>query len=158
MRDLGEFTVKGVREPLHVHQLEGTGPRRTRLDVSRARGLSRFVGRDNEMAVLDGALARALEGHGQVVGLVAEPGVGKSRLGYELTERCRTSGLPVFEARAVAHGRTIPFLTLLEYLRGHLGERTRRVVEAANQELRRGPRVPHGHQRADSVEPSICGI
>jgi class 3 adenylate cyclase/tetratricopeptide (TPR) repeat protein len=135
LRDLGEFRVKGVREPLHVHQLEGTGPRRTRLDVSRARGLSRFVGRDAEMAVLDGALARALEGHGQVVGVVAEPGVGKSRLGYELTERCRTSGLPVFEARAVAHGRTIPFLTLLEYLRGYLGIGERDAASTAREKV-----------------------
>src|SRR5437867_2493247 len=52
LRDLGRFTLKGVREPVLVYELEGLGPLRTRLDVSRTRGFSRFVGRDDEMATL----------------------------------------------------------------------------------------------------------
>src|SRR5438128_4210533 len=68
LRDLGRFTVKGVRNPLRVFELEGVGALRTRLDLSRARGFSRFVGRDDEMAALESALARALAGSAQVVG------------------------------------------------------------------------------------------
>jgi hypothetical protein len=57
VRDLGPTTVKGVREPIRVYQLEDVGALRTRLDVSRRRGFSRFVGRASEMAALDAALA-----------------------------------------------------------------------------------------------------
>jgi class 3 adenylate cyclase/tetratricopeptide (TPR) repeat protein len=121
LRDLGPLVVKGVREPLRLHVLEGAGVHRTRLDVSRARGFSRFVARQEEMAVLEAALARSLDGHGQVVGVVAEPGVGKSRLCFEFAERCRARGLRVQEAHAVAHGKTVPFLTVLEYLRADYG-------------------------------------
>src|SRR5947199_1229184 len=87
LRDLGAFTLKGVREPIRAHELEGAGTHRTRLDVSRARGFSRLVGRQEETATLEAALAHALDGQGQVVGVVGEPGVGKSRLCHELVER-----------------------------------------------------------------------
>src|SRR5262249_15312388 len=89
LRDLGAFTLKGVRHPVHIHELEGAGPSRTRFDVARACGFSRFVGRADEMAAVDAAMARAFDGHGRVVGVVGEPGVGKSRLCHELTERAR---------------------------------------------------------------------
>ena len=68
---------------------------RTRLDRSRARGLSKFVGRDDEMERLETALRRALDGDGQAVGLMAEAGSGKSRLCYEFLERCRSRGITV---------------------------------------------------------------
>jgi hypothetical protein len=70
LRDLGASRIKGVSEPLHVFELEGIGTLRTRLDVSRARGFSRFVGRQEEMGTLEAALARMLAGQGQVVGRV----------------------------------------------------------------------------------------
>jgi class 3 adenylate cyclase len=79
LRDLGASSIKGVSEPLHIFELEGAGAHRTRLDVSRARGFSRFVGRQEEMATLEASLARTLAGQGQVVGVVAEAGTGKSR-------------------------------------------------------------------------------
>src|SRR5215467_4931747 len=85
LRDLGAFALKGVRHPVHIHELEGAGASRTRLDVARARGFSRFVGRDDEMAAVETAMARAFDGQGRVIGVVGEPGVGKSRLCHELT-------------------------------------------------------------------------
>jgi len=121
LRDLGPLTVKGVRDPLRVYELEGVGSLRTKLDVSRARGFSRFVGREGETAALEAALARATQGDSQVVGVVADAGVGKSRLCFEFSQRCRARGLAVHEAHAVAHGKAIPFFTLLEYLRGYFG-------------------------------------
>ena len=93
VRDRGTHELKGVGEPLHVYELAGLGRLRSRLDVSRERGLSRFVGRERELAVLTSALARAQEGDGQVVGVVGEAGIGKSRLCYELSEHCRRSGI-----------------------------------------------------------------
>ncbi len=117
LRDLGQSAVKGVRAPLRLYELEGVGRLRTRFDVARARGLSRFVGRADEMTTLEAALAQAIQGQGRVVGVVAEPGTGKSRLCFEFVERCRARGLVVNEAHAVAHGKSIPFLPVLEMLR-----------------------------------------
>jgi class 3 adenylate cyclase len=119
--DLGSVAVKGVREPVRVHEIEGVGALRTRFDASRARGLARFVGRADEMGVLDAALTRAREGHGPVVGMVAEAGIGKSRLGFEFAERCRARGIAVYEAQALAHGKMIPFLPVLQLLRSLFG-------------------------------------
>src|SRR5881628_1232880 len=121
LRDLGPFTVKGVRDPLRVYELEGTGSVRTKLDVSRARGFSRFVGRDAEIATLEAALTRAAAGDAQVVGVVAEAGLGKSRLCYEFVQRCRARRIPVDEAHGVAHGKMVPYLLVLEFLRGYFG-------------------------------------
>ena len=83
LRDLGQLDVKGVREPLRVYELQGVGPLRTRLEVAASRGLVRFVGRQGEMEQLRRAWEAARAGHGQIVGVVGEAGVGKSRLVYE---------------------------------------------------------------------------
>src|SRR5438067_8889596 len=119
--ELGPFRVKGLRDPVRVYELEGPGVLRTRLDRSRARGLSRFVGREEETAVLETALGRVLEGQGCAVGVVAEAGVGKSRLCWEFIERARARGLVVHQAHCVPHGRMVPFLPILELLRGFFG-------------------------------------
>src|SRR5207237_4128817 len=92
-----------------------------RLVASRARGLARFVGRDADMATLEAALAEAQAGHGQVVGVVAAAGTGKSRLCWEFAERCRSRGITVNEGHAVAHGRSIPYLPVLEVCRAYYG-------------------------------------
>jgi class 3 adenylate cyclase len=121
LRDVGETRVKGLNDPLYVFELEGVGLVRTRLEVSRARGFTKFVGRQSEMAVLEGALERAISGNAQVVGVVAEPGTGKSRLCYEFAERCRAREIPVYEARGVAHGKAVPLLPILEFFRSYFG-------------------------------------
>ncbi len=90
---------------------------RTRFDLSRVRGLSSFVGRGTDLQTLQTALDHAASGEGQVVGVVAEAGAGKSRLCFEFAEHCRGQGLQVFEGRGVAHGRNIPFLPILDLIR-----------------------------------------
>jgi hypothetical protein len=101
LRDLGETRIKGLSDPLHVFELEGVGRVRTRLEVSHARGFSKFVGRSNEMAALEAALERAISGNAQVVGVVADAGTGKSRLCYEFAELCRAHGITVYEAHGL---------------------------------------------------------
>ena len=135
MEPLGEVQMKGAREPVRVFELQGVGPMRTRLDVSRARGLTRFVGRDQEMATLEAALSSALEGNGRVVGVMAEPGTGKSRLCLEFAERCRARGIRVREAHALPHGKSIPFLTILEFLREFFGVAERDTDEEARHKI-----------------------
>ncbi len=119
LADLGAFRVKGASEAVGVFELRGGGALRTRFDVSRARGLSRFVGRDADMQTLEAALAQAQAGNGQVVGIVAEAGTGKSRLCFEFLERCRARGATLQVGRAVAHGKNIPFLPMLEAFRSY---------------------------------------
>jgi adenylate cyclase len=123
LEDLGEFGVKGVAEPVRVFELAGSGRMQTRFDVSRSRGLSRFVGRAADMQTLESALEQAGQGNGQVVGVVAEAGTGKSRLCFEFLEGCRARGHTVQVGRAVAHGRNIPFLPMLEAFRDYFGIR-----------------------------------
>ena len=117
LRDLGAMKIKGVDAPVRVAELEGVGRMRTRLDRSRARGLSKFVGRDDEMQQLETALRRALDGDGQAVGLMAEAGSGKSRLCYEFLERCRSRGIAVRTTTGVPHGRAVPLQPILEFYR-----------------------------------------
>ncbi len=119
--DLGDFKIKGATAPVQVHRLSGLGTSRHRFDVSRNRGLSRFVGRATDLRTLEDALAQTAAGNGQVVGVVAEAGTGKSRLCFEFLEQCRARGLEVFEARAVAHGRNVPLLPILELFRAYFG-------------------------------------
>ena len=115
--DLGEFEIKGSSQPIRVSRLEGVGTARSRLDLARDRGFTRFVGRREEMAELQRALARAADGDGGAVGIVAEPGVGKSRLCHEFAEHCRREGFEVFEAQAQAHSSSSPYLPVLQMLR-----------------------------------------
>jgi adenylate cyclase len=121
LADLGNFEIKGASQPVGVFELAGVGAARSRLDLSRERGFSRFIGRDEEMAVLERALERAERREGAAIGIVAEPGVGKSRLCHEFAERCRERGIEVFECQAQAHGRTIPFMPVLQMLRSYFG-------------------------------------
>jgi len=121
LEDLGSFNVHGVAEPVPVFELVGVGTLRTRFDLSRARGLSRFVGREVDMQLLESAFESARGGRGRAVGVVADAGVGKSRLCFEFTERCRAAGLTVLAGSGVAHGRNLPLLPILEIFRGYFG-------------------------------------
>jgi class 3 adenylate cyclase len=90
---LGPLPVKGLGTAVEVYEVVGAGGVRSRLQAAVARrGLTRFVGRDAELAQLRKALAQAAAGHGQVMAVVGEPGVGKSRLVWELAQSHRTAG------------------------------------------------------------------
>jgi adenylate cyclase len=135
LQDLGEFEIKGASKPVGVFELAGVGGARSRLDLSRERGFSRFVGRDRELAALEEALALSQDGDGRAVGLVAEPGVGKSRLSHEFVQRCREQGLEVFEAQAQAHGQQIPFMPVLQMLRSFFGIGEREDDQVAREKI-----------------------
>jgi class 3 adenylate cyclase len=116
---LGETQIKGVEEPLHVYEVLGAGPLRTRLQVSATRrGLTRFVGRQSELEQLQRALEQAKVGHGQIVGMMGEPGLGKSRLFYEFKLTAQ-SGCLVLEAYSVSHGKAAPYLPVIELLKNY---------------------------------------
>ena len=116
---LGPIAVKGFAAPTDVHELTGVGTARSRFQATALRGLSRFVGRDGEMALLDRALEDAGQGRGQLVAVVGEPGVGKSRLLWELTHSHRTQDWLVLESRSVSYGKGLALLPVVELLRSY---------------------------------------
>ena len=122
---LGPMAVKGLPAPVEVYELTAVSAVRSRLQAAAARGLSRFVGRDAEIEQLRRALERARQGQGQVASIVGEPGVGKSRLVFELTHSHRVEGWLVLEAASVSYGKATSYLPVIDLLRGYfrVGER-----------------------------------
>jgi len=114
---LGQFPVKGLTEPVEVFELVGASAVRRRLQAGAARGLTRFVGRQQELAALQQALEQAGAGHGQVVALVGEPGVGKSRVVYEFVPSHHTPGWLVLESASVSYGKATPYFPVIDLLK-----------------------------------------
>jgi class 3 adenylate cyclase/tetratricopeptide (TPR) repeat protein len=121
LEDLGDRELRGTGGRQRLFALRGLGPLRTRLDRSRSVGLSRFVGRDAELAQLEEARRRALREGGQLVAIVGEAGSGKSRLCFEFLERCRARGVAAYQASCVAHASDQPLVPMLELLRATFG-------------------------------------
>jgi len=126
----------------------GAGPGRTsevtgrtrvasRFDLSRARGLSRFVGREAVLAQLETALAESAAGAGQVVGLMADAGSGKSRLCFEFAQQCRARGVRVFAGAAV-QGRNAPFAAVTAALRAVFEVEPQDEPSVARDKIRQG--------------------
>ena len=114
---LGPVPVKGLEEPVEVFELVGASGLRRRLQAAAARGLTPFVGRQQELEALHQALARAQTGHGQVVALVGEAGVGKSRLVHECVHSHRTQGWRVLESASVSYGKATPYFPVIDLLK-----------------------------------------
>lgn len=112
---LGPVTAKGIEVPMEVYELEGVNTR-MRIQALAARGLSKFVGRQNEIEMLGRAAAQAQSGHGQVVALVGEAGVGKSRVFWEFTRSRVMQGWLVLEAGSVSYGKATSYLPLVDLL------------------------------------------
>jgi class 3 adenylate cyclase len=114
---LGPIPVRGLTEPVEVCELVGASAHRRRLQAAAAQGLTRFVGRDTELAALRQALAQADVGHGQVVAAVGEAGVGKSRLVYEFVHGPQTQGWQVLESASVSYGKATAYFPVVDLLK-----------------------------------------
>jgi class 3 adenylate cyclase/predicted ATPase len=124
VRSLGPMPVKGLNGAIEIFEITGAGAVRRRLQALAARALSRFVGRDDELERLTGALKQAAQGRGQLVAVVGEPGVGKSRLFFEFTREHRAGWL-VLESGSVSYGRTTSYLAVVDLLKSYfkIGDR-----------------------------------
>jgi predicted ATPase len=109
--------IKGLNEPVDVFELMGAGAARTRFQATARRGLTRFVGRSAELEQLRDALDRASQGRGQVVAVVGEPGVGKSRLFWEFTHSHRLQAWLVLESASVSYGKATSYLPVIDLLK-----------------------------------------
>jgi class 3 adenylate cyclase/tetratricopeptide (TPR) repeat protein len=121
VRSMGLTPVKGLTAPVEVYELTGASPIRSRLQAGAARGFTKFVGRSAEMTQLHESLDVARSGKGQVVAVVGEPGVGKSRLFYEFTRSHRTEGCLVVEASSVPYGKATAYFPIIELLKAYFG-------------------------------------
>jgi class 3 adenylate cyclase len=122
---LGPVPVKGLVEPVELFELVGVTALRRRFQAAAVRGLTRFVGRQHELDALHQTLAQAEGGHGQVVALVGEAGVGKSRLAYEFVHAPQTQGWLVLESTSVSYGKATPYFPVIDLFKRycHLDER-----------------------------------
>jgi len=117
---LGPIPVKGLAETMEVYELVGASVLRRRLQASVARGLTQFVGRQHEFDALHQALEHAGAGHGQVVAVIGDAGVGKSRLVYEFVHSHRTRAWLVLESASVSYGKATPYFPVVDLLKRYM--------------------------------------
>jgi class 3 adenylate cyclase len=119
LESVGPPQVKGIAEPVPAHKVLGLGPRRSPLEGLGERPLAQFVGRQRELADLHELLAQVEGGQGQVAGIVGEPGVGKSRLLYELRQSLAGSRVTYLDGRCLSYGSNIPYLPVMDQFRNN---------------------------------------
>jgi adenylate cyclase len=121
LHEVGELPVRNTSRPVRTYELLAARDDRTRLDVARERGLSPFLGREGELAALEHHLATLGRNESRIVGIVGEPGIGKSRLVEEFLARQQDRALWIQVTRCVEHARWIPFHATIPYLGRLLG-------------------------------------
>jgi class 3 adenylate cyclase/tetratricopeptide (TPR) repeat protein len=119
VKSLGPVPVKGFSESVEIFEVTKAGPARTRLQAAARRGLTRFVGRDAELEQLRRVQQLADSGHGQVMAIIGEAGVGKSRLVYEVTHSHRLQGWLTLESASVSYGKATSYLPVIELLKSY---------------------------------------
>jgi class 3 adenylate cyclase/tetratricopeptide (TPR) repeat protein len=114
---LGAMPIKGLAYPVEVFEISDGGSERSRFQASAWRGLTPFVGRALELQQLGQALDEARGGHGQVLAVVGEPGMGKSRLIHEFVHSPKTEGCLILETNSASYGHAASYLPVIELLR-----------------------------------------
>ncbi len=156
-RTLPPLTVKGRREPVTAFEVVAPRERRARVELAAERGLTPLVGRERELGLLRQAFERAREGRGEVVGVVAEAGAGKSRLLFEFRRGLGDDAL-YLEGRCISYGQAIPFLPVVELLRHGLRIDEEDREEAIRQKVARGLRLLGADERYGPFLLSLLGV
>jgi class 3 adenylate cyclase/tetratricopeptide (TPR) repeat protein len=116
-RYMGRKAIKGKKESQEIFELVKAGASSTRMEAAVAKGLTKFVGREKSMDAFIVAFNKVKTGSGQLVGVVGEAGVGKSRLLYEFKKRLRQTGITCLEGRCIHFGSAIPYLPVINILK-----------------------------------------
>ena len=114
---LEPIAVKGKSEPILAYKVLATMPRRSPLRGLGERALSTFVGRDRDVAQLIDLMTEAEAGRGHVIGIVGEPGAGKSRLLYEFRQALGDRKVSYLEGRCLSYGGSIPYVPILDIIK-----------------------------------------
>jgi class 3 adenylate cyclase len=148
LKPVGPVEVKGKEEPEEVFELTGVKEIATRFAAAVSRGLTLFVGRENSMASLMEAFDKVKTGTGQVVGMVGEAGVGKSRLLFEFRNRLPQDEFGYLEGHCIHFGGAMPYLPILDLLRSYFeireGEREMVIRERVKKRVLDLDQTPHG--------------
>jgi len=132
---LGPVSVKGLADPVQIYEVTGAGAARTRLEAAAGRGLTRFVGRDVELHQLYAAQQLAAHGRGQVVAIIGEAGVGKSRLVHEFLHLDLTADWLVLESSSASYGRATSYLPVIELLKRYFKITVPESTEAIREKI-----------------------
>jgi class 3 adenylate cyclase/tetratricopeptide (TPR) repeat protein len=135
VKPVGRIAVKGLGAGIEAYELVGVDMPRSRLEATAARGLTRFVGRDVELELLRAARDRTAAGRGQVVGVVGEPGVGKTRLFYEFRRPPSMDGWCVLATSAVSYGKSTPYRPVTDLLRAYFNIEDRDEVSRLREKV-----------------------
>ena len=117
VNSLGPVQAKGISQPVEAYSLIGTTSARTRVQAGAARGLTPLVGRNTEIDIFNKLVEQTTAGRGQILAMVGEPGMGKSRLVHEFTRHRLPPGWLVLEGASVSYGKATPYFPLIEMLR-----------------------------------------
>jgi class 3 adenylate cyclase/tetratricopeptide (TPR) repeat protein len=137
---LGRLALEGKTEPILAYRLLGVSHRRSALVEAASAHTTIFVGRDNELAVLNDFLRQAENGQGQAVGIVGEPGIGKSRLLAEFHRQLAPESVTWVEGRCLSYGTSIPYLLVIDLLRSNCGIVETDTPDAIAEKVRSGLR------------------
>src|SRR5271163_3840220 len=143
---MGPTEVRGIGEAIEVYEVVGVGALHGHFDLAARRGLTRFVGREAELAQMRHALELAIGGSGQIVAAMAEAGTGKSRLFHEFKATIPAT-CKVLEAYSVSHGKASSWLPVLELLRGYFG-----IADADDAAVRRAKT----RETLTALEPTLA--
>jgi class 3 adenylate cyclase/tetratricopeptide (TPR) repeat protein len=116
---LGEKKIKGKQESTRTYQVIGSSTRRTRFDVSADQGLTSFVGRERELELLRDSFEMARAGRGQAVSIVAEAGLGKSRILYEFRKSVANEDVIFLEGRCLSFSHAVAYHLFTDLLRAN---------------------------------------
>jgi len=116
---LGVKQVKGKKEPIKVYRVIAPSTRRTRFDVSAERGLTAFIGRERELELLLDGFKRAKEGRGQAFSIMAEAGIGKSRLLYEFRKAVANEDVTFLEGKCLSYSSGMAYYPVIDILKSN---------------------------------------
>ncbi|MEJ2587071.1 MAG: adenylate/guanylate cyclase domain-containing protein [Deltaproteobacteria bacterium] len=135
---MGEEKIKGMEKPVTIYRVISPSTQKTRFDVSAMSGLSPFVGRRRELDLLLDGLNRVKSGHGQAFSIVAEAGLGKSRLLHEFRKAVNNENVNFLEGKCVSYGRGLSFHPIIDLLKSAFGIHEEDVDDAIQEKVRSG--------------------
>jgi class 3 adenylate cyclase/tetratricopeptide (TPR) repeat protein len=154
VESLGPVQAKGVSQPLEAYSLIGATAARTRVQAGAARGLTPLVGRSAEIGIFNKLVVQATAGHGQIVAMVGEAGMGKSRLVHEFTRHQLPPGWLVLEGASVSYGKATPYFSLIEMLRQYFkiadGESSKNIRDQVVTHI-----LEHDNRLEDTIPPIL---
>jgi len=153
---LGEVHVKGKEKPVEAYQVLGLGPTKSRLEAAEARGLIEFVGRGRELEDLAQCFSRAKAGQGQVVGIVGETGIGKSRLVLEFKKSIDEPDFTYLEGQCPSFGQSMPYLPFIEIIKKYFGIEEGDRAFAARKKI--SNKIADLDQALKGAIPFLCAV